>query len=708
MKKIIITLLFLILGSSLVVIFPHLPQNLGQLRELLPSWQSFLSERPYESKIYFGLIYVAVTALSIPGAALLTLAAGALFGLWWGVLIVSFASTAGAAISFLLAREFFGAYINRKYSESLKAVNEGLRRDGVIYVLFLRLVPAFPFVLVNLLLALTSVRFVVFVLASQLGMLPATFLFVAAGQELSKLTSVSDVLSLRAFLVLAALGFVPLCFRFVAQWFARRRLYGKWPKPKTYDYDLVILGGGSAGLVSAQVGTTLRARVALIESHKMGGDCLNTGCVPSKTLIRIAKDVAAAKKGARWLLGEFSKGEINYSALKEEVSRVVSTIEPHDSMERYRSLGVDCHSGHGFVRSPFEVVVNEKILRTRNIIISSGARPRTPQIEGLGDVPFCTSDTLWDLERLPRRLLILGGGAIGCEIGQAMQRLGSQVVIVDRGAKPLAREDNEGAEVIRAVLEREGVTFISQVVIERAQKREQGGALLVSTPSGMQTLEFDLLFLAAGREPRLGGMGLDELALLTEGRLEVDQNLATRFPNIYACGDVIGPFQFTHAAAHQAWHAAVNALARPWKQFPVDYRFLPWVTFTDPELARIGYTETEAEAKSVKYEVFTFPMVRSDRAQTEGATDGFTKILCAKGSDRIIGATIVGSRAGEMIGEVALAMRNGLGMKAILRTVHPYPTYSEALRFAAGDWQRKHAPLWLLPWSERYFRWRRG
>jgi pyruvate/2-oxoglutarate dehydrogenase complex dihydrolipoamide dehydrogenase (E3) component/uncharacterized membrane protein YdjX (TVP38/TMEM64 family) len=659
--------------------------------------------------VYFGL-YVVVTALSIPGAAIMTLAGGALFGLLWGLVIVSFASTIGATLAFLAARFLLRDAIQARYGERLRAINDGVAKDGAFYLFTLRLVPLFPFFLVNLLMGLTPIRTRTFYVVSQLGMLPGTIAYVFAGTQLAKVQSVKDVLSPGLVAAFVVLGLLPLVLRWWTRWLAARRVYHGHARPASFDYDLVVIGAGAAGLVSSYIGATLKARVALIEKHKMGGDCLNTGCVPSKALLRSAKLLAEARDSAKYGIRRLD-AEFRFADVMERVQQVIRKVEPHDSVERYAGLGVDCIRGAARLVSPWHVEVDgQRRLSARHIVLATGARPLVPRIAGLDAIPYFTSDTIWSTRELPKRLLVLGGGPIGCELAQAFARLGSAVTIAEMLPRLLPREDADAAAEVAQAFERERIR-VAAAHKALAVERDGDAYALVCEHAGRQVrLPFDTLLVALGRKANVEGFGLEELgvALTDKGTIAADGLMRTNFPNISVCGDVAGPYQFTHVAAPQAWYAAVNALLAPWWSFTADYRVIPWCTFTDPEVARVGLSEQEANEQGIAVEVTKYGLDDLDRAIADSVDHGFVKVLTPPGKDTVLGATIVGAHAGELLAEFVLAMKHGIGLDKILGTIHSYPTLMEANKYAAGVWKKAHAPQRALAWAERYFAWRRG
>ncbi len=687
--------------------------DLGQLLdlELLQSrhgeLMAYVQSAPLPAALLFFLLYVAVAGLSLPGATVLTLVAGALFGLFWGVLIVSFASTLGATLAFLLSRFLLRDWVQQRFGDRLEGINAGIEKDGAFYLFGLRLVPLFPFFMINLLMGLTPMPAWTFAWVSQLGMLAGTVVYVNAGTRLGQLESLSGILSPGLLGAFALLGLFPLMARRALDGLRARRCYRGWQRPARFDCNVIVIGAGSGGLVSAYIAAALKAKVALIECGRMGGDCLNSGCVPSKALIRSARFLADARRAAELGLRD-AEVRFDFAEVMARVRRVIETIEPHDSAARYARLGVEVIQGRARILSPWQVAVEGRVLSGRNIVIATGARPFVPPLPGLEQVAYLTSETLWRIRERPGRLLVLGGGPIGCELGQCFARFGSEVTLV--GPRLLPGEDQEAGELLAGRLRREGVRLELGWRVE-AFRVEAGVQRAICRSGGkVQQIEFDQLLLALGRVPNTRGLGLEELKipLTPEGTIETNEFLQTRYPNIFACGDVAGPHQYTHTAAHQAWHVAVNALFGALYRFRVDYGAIPHTTYTEPEVARVGLNEQEARAQGVEYEVTRFDLAALDRAIIDEAAEGFVKVLTVPGRDRILGATIVGERAGELITEFVTAMRHGLGLNKLLRTVHAYPTLGEANRQAAGAWRRAHAPERLLAWAERFHRWRRG
>ncbi len=670
--------------------------------------QFYVANRLLTLGLYF-VFYVLVTALSLPGAAVMTLAGGALFGFLPALLVISFASTIGATLAFLVSRFLLRDWVQERFRERLAAINRGIEKEGAFYLFTLRLVPIFPFFIINLVMGLTPMRTLTFYWVSQIGMLAGTAVYVNAGTQLGQINSLSGILSPGLLLSFVLLGVFPLLARKGVDFMQKRKSLKAFPKPKSFDYNLVVLGAGSAGLVSSYIAAAVKAKVALIEKHKMGGDCLNTGCVPSKALIRSAKLLAYGRRaeefGFRKTETEFEFGEV-----MERVQRIVGQVEPHDSVERYTGLGVDCIQGEARITSPYTVEVAGRTLTTRSIIVATGASPFIPPIPGLDLVDTLTSDNLWQLRELPKRLVVLGGGPIGCEMTQAFARFGAQVTQVEMASQLMGREDPDVAEFVRGRFEAEGVNVLTdhaamQVLVE------DGEQILICEHQGQPVrVPFDRILVAVGRRANVTGFGLEELGVrLSEGgTIETDGFLRTNIPNIFCAGDVAGPYQFTHTAGHQAWYASVNALFGDFKKFQVDYRVIPWCTFTDPEVARVGLNESEARQQNLDHEVTRFELAELDRAIAEGETHGWIKIITPPGKDKILGVTIVGSHAGDLLAEYILAMKHGIGLNKILGTIHPYPTLAEANKMAAGEWKKAHVPKKLLGWVEKLHSWRRG
>jgi len=672
------------------------------------------AERPLVVLGGFFAVYVAATALSFPGATVLTLLAGAVFGLGVGTLVVSFASSLGATLAFLSARYLLRGFVQARFGQRLAEIDRGIQKEGAFYLFTLRLVPLFPFFVINLLMGLTAMRAATFYAVSQLGMLAGTLVYVNAGTQLAGLKSLAGILSPGLLGSFVLLGVFPLAARRLIEAMKSRRALARWAgrKPKRFDRNLVVIGAGAAGLVTSYIAAAVKAKVTLVEGHRMGGDCLNTGCVPSKALIRTATLMHQLQHSADYGVAQ-AEGRLDFAAAMERVAAIVGAIEPHDSVERYTALGVDVQIGRAFIVDPWHVRITAadgsvQTLATRSIVIATGAEPFVPPLPGLEAVGVLTSDTLWNLRELPRRLLVLGGGPIGCELAQAFARLGSQVTLVEMAPRLLGREDAEVSAFAQRALQADGVSVLTGCEALRCEL-DAGGQWLVAVAGGTeQRIGFDQLLCAVGRVARLSGFGLEELGIPVGRTVQTDECLRTVFPHILAAGDVAGPYQFTHVAAHQAWYAAVNGLFGSLKTFKADYSVIPSATFIDPEIARVGLNEQEAVAQGVAFETTRYDLEDLDRAIVEGEARGWVKVLTVPGKDRILGVTIVGSHAAELLAEYVLAMKHGLGLNKILGTIHIYPTLAEANKYAAGVWKRQHQPEGLLKWVERYHNWRRG
>ena len=686
--------------------------SLQSLKSQQAAIEAFRTGNPLLSIAGYFVVYVIVTALSFPGAALLTLAGGAVFGLLGGTVIVSFASTLGATLAFLMSRFLLRDWVAGRFGQRLAAIDAGVRREGGFYLFTLRLVPAFPFFLVNLLMGLTAMKTWTYFWVSQIGMLAGTVVYVNAGTQLAKLDSLSGILSPGLLGSFVLLGIFPLIARKLVEIVRMNKVFAHWKKPARFDRNLVVIGGGSAGLVTSYIAAAVKAKVTLVEKHKLGGDCLNTGCVPSKALIRSAKFLSHISRSAEFGIASAS-ATIEFSDVMERVQSVIRTVEPHDSAERYTELGVDVVQGSATIVSPWEVDITRddgstQRLTTRSIVIATGARPFVPPIPGIEDVGYLTSDSVWNLRKLPRRLVVLGGGPIGSEMTQAFARLGAKVTQVEMGERIMVREDPDVSELVTQRFRSEGI----DVLLKHQAKQfmiENGEKILIAEHDGQDVrIPFDAVLVAVGRVANLKGFGLEALGIPTGRTVDTNEFLQTNYPNIYAAGDVAGPFQFTHTAAHQAWYAAVNALFDPFKKFKADYSVIPWATFVEPEVARVGLNELEAREKGIPYEVTTYGIDDLDRAIADSEAHGFLKVLTVPGKDKILGVTIVGEHAGDLIAEYVLAMKQGIGLNKILGTIHIYPTLAEANKYVAGNWKKAHAPQNLLAWVERFHAWRRG
>ena len=709
MKKILI--LAIVAGLIVVYFVFDLGQylDLDYFKQQQERIMAYRESFPMRTAAIFFITYILVTGLSLPGAAIATLIGGAIFGLLWGTVIVSFASVIGASCAFLVSRHILRDTIQSRYGDRLRTINEGCEKDGAVYLFTLRMVPLFPFFLINLLMGLTPMRLGMFFIVSQIGMLPGTIVYVNAGTQLAKIDSLGSILSPTLIASFVLLGIFPLISKKIIDALKARKALGKYKKPKKFEFNTVVIGAGSAGLVAAYIAAAVKAKVALIEKAKMGGDCLNTGCVPSKAIIRTAKFLSHQKRSKEFGVHTAS-AEFDFKEVMDRVRSIIGVIEHHDSVERYTGLGVDCFAGHATIESPYCVDVDGKKLTTRSIVIASGAEPAVPHLPGIDDVNYYTSDTIWEINELPKRLLVLGGGPIGCELSQAFVRLGSNVTQVQRIPRIMPREDPEYSEMVLKQFIEDGV----DVRLEHQAKEvitENGANVLVCEHNGEEVqIEFDTLLVAVGRRARISGFGIDQLGIeLSSNRtIEVNEFLETNFPNIYAVGDVAGPYQFTHFGAHQATSATTNALLRPFYRRRVDYSVIPWATFTEPEVARVGLNEQEAKQKGIEYEATVYDFKDLSRAIADSEARGEIKVLTPPGKDKILGVTIAGEHAGDLISEFILAMQCGIGLNKILGTIHIYPTLAESVRFVAGNWKRKQVSEKTMKILKGFNKWRRG
>ena len=656
------------------------------------------------------VIYAVATALSVPGAAILTLGAGALFGFGWGLLLASFASSIGATLAFLASRFLLRDWVKNTFSKKLESIDKGIEKDGAFYLLSLRLVPIFPFFIINLVMGVTSIKTWTYYWVSQLGMLIGTAVFVNAGTQLVEINQLSDILSSDLILSFVLLGIFPILAKFILSALQQRRVYKGWKKPQKFDRNLVVIGAGSAGLVTAYIAAAIKSKVTLVERHKMGGDCLNTGCVPSKSLLHASK-LAHIHHTSQNAGVTYDAPKVDFKAVMNKVHSVIKSIEPHDSVERYESLGVNVAIGSATIVSPWQVDIQTEdgvqSLTTRNIVIATGARAFVPDIPGLKDIDYLTADNLWEIQEQPKRMIVLGGGPIGCELSQAFGRLGTHVTQIERGAQVLSKEDPDAALHLQTQLEKDGIDLRLNTSAIAVETTSEGNVLLVEFAGKEERIPFDKILVAVGRQANLTGFGLEKLGIETDRTVITNDFLQTKYPNILAAGDVAGPYQFTHVAAHQAWYAAVNALFGTFKKFQVDYSVIPWATFAEPEIATVGLNEVSAKQQGIEVEVTRYDIGGLDRALADDHARGFVKVLTKPGKDKILGATIVGANAGELLAEFVLAMKHGLGLNKLLGTIHIYPTMAEANKNVAGNWKRDHAPQKVLAFLERFHTWRR-
>ena len=484
--------------------------SLAYVQEQRAELESLFRTRPALVVAGFFALYVAVTALSLPGAAIMSLLGGALFGLGLGTVIVSFASCIGATLAFLVSRYLLRDVIKRRFGERLTDIDKGIEREGAFYLFTLRLVPVFPFFVINLLMGLTTMKVWTFYWVSQLGMLAGTLVYVNAGTQLAQLKSLSGIVSPGVIGSFVLLGLFPLLAKKLIDIVKARRVYARWTKPKRFDRNMVVIGAGAAGLVTSYIAAAVKAKVTLIERHKMGGDCLNYGCVPSKALIRTATLVHQMRHSRHYGVAS-ADWTLDFAEVMQRVARIVQEIEPHDSVERYSALGVEVLQGEAKIIDPWQVRVRfpggrEQTLSTRSIVIATGAEPFVPPLPGLSDVGCLTSDTLWGLKLLPKRLVVLGGGPIGCELAQAFARLGSLVTQVEMLPRILVREDEEVSAHAHKALEADGVTLLTAHKALRCERDGDHKFIVLEHQGGELRIGFDELLCAVGRVARLKGL----------------------------------------------------------------------------------------------------------------------------------------------------------------------------------------------------------
>lgn len=708
MKKILILLTIIILIACFFIFDLHQYLDFSYIKSKQQALTDYYQANPLQSIVIFFVIYVLATSFSIPGASVLSLLAGAIFGLLLGSTIVIFAATIGATVAFWLARYLLGTTIQEKYADKLKTINAGVEKDGAFYLLTLRLLPIFPFFIINVLMGLTPIRTLIYVVTSFFGMLAGTIIYVNVGTQLANLESISGILTPKIWAAFILLAVFPWIAKSIINSIKTRRIYAGFNKPKSFDYNLAVIGAGSAGLVSSYIAAAVKAKVVLIEKHKMGGDCLNTGCVPSKALIRSAKFISQVHHAKKYGFKQ-ANAEFDFKDVMNRVQNVIKDIEPHDSIERYTNLGVECIQGEAKLKDPWTVEVNGNTFTSKNIILATGAEPFVPPIPGLDKVNYLTSDTIWNVQKLPKNMVVLGGGPIGCELAQSFARFGAKVSLVEMAPRIMLMEDPEISTMVEKSLIDDGINLLTNHTAKEAKQNNGVNTLVCTNNDEELLLEFDVLLVAVGRKARGSDVWMENLNIeqRKNGTLDTNEFLQTNYPNIYACGDVTGPYQLTHTAAHQAWYTSVNSLFGAFKKFRVDYSVIPWCTFTEPEVAHVGLNEQQAKKENIEYEVTKFDISDLDRAIADGEAHGVVKVLTKPGKDKILGVTIVGDHAGDLISEYVTAMKYSLGLNKILGTIHIYPTLAEANKYAAGEWKRAHAPQKLLAFAEKFHRFNR-
>jgi pyruvate/2-oxoglutarate dehydrogenase complex dihydrolipoamide dehydrogenase (E3) component/uncharacterized membrane protein YdjX (TVP38/TMEM64 family) len=663
---------------------------------------------PWWTGSVFFAAYVALTVMSFPGTVVLTLLAGALFGLVGGTLMVSFASNIGALVAMLISRFLLRDWIQRRFNKQIASINRGLERDGAFYLFSLRLIPLVPFVLLNPALGLTRVSMWTFWWTTQAGMLPGHAIYVGAGRQLARIREISDILSPSLIGTLALLAIFPLAATKLLTLYKARKVYKGWQKPKSFEHNLLVVGGGSGGLAAARIAASMKARVALVECERLGGAALHSGSVPARALMRAANMNYALRHGST--LGIRLRTEVDFAEVMAQVRRTLDEAQEHVTAESCKSTGVEMIRGKAQMTSPWSIQVGDRTLCSRAIVIATGSQPVIPPIPGLENVEPLTCEDVWDLQQRPERLLIMGGEANACELAQAFQRLGCQVTLAVEGEMLLAAAEPEAREAVHDALRADGVEVLLKVSPQRFELVENERRLDCLIDEQKHSLPFDQVLLALGRKAHLDDLGLErlELNIREDGSLEVDEYLATRYPNIYAVGAVAGPDSSFQSAKHHAWYAAANGLFSGFRRFMVSDRVVPRVAFTSPEIASVGLTEAQAKLAEVEYEVTMLDLDSLEAAQMSAGNSGFLKVLTERGRDRIIGVTLVGDGASETLAVFVLAMKHKLGLNKLRRTVHINPTLAEASLAVAEAWRRAHTAKRPQTWAARLHRWRLG
>ncbi len=708
MKKIVVLLVIATLIGCFFIFDVQQYLDFAYVKSKQQVITDYFHAYPLKTILIFFFVYVVVAALSLPAVGVLSILSGAIFGLLPGTGIVLLAATLGATIAFWFSRYVFRDFVQNCFGDKLQVINRGIEKDGAFYLFTLRLIPIFPFFIINLAMGLTPMRTIVFFVTSLAGMIAGSFVFVNIGTRLANVDSLDGIFTPAIIFAFLLLAIFPWLARKIVTILKARRVYKGFTKPKKFDYNLIVIGAGSAGLVTAYIAATVKAKVALIEKNRMGGDCLNTGCVPSKALIRSAKFISQVRRAEQYGC-KHAEVEFEFKDVMARVRRVIKKVEPHDSPERYTMLGVTCIRGNATLHDPWTVSVDGETLTGNAIVLATGAAPFIPNLPGL-DKDYYTSDTIWDLTELPRRMTVLGGGPIGCELAQCFARFGTHVTLIQKGPRILPREDPEISDMVATSLAQDGIQIMTQHVAVEVMRHDDAKALVCNHKGKDVKIPFDTLLIAVGRSACTQNVWDKSLkiGISQNGRLEVNEYLQTNYPNVYACGDVTGAYEFTHVAAHQAWYVGVNALFGKFKKFRVDYSIIPWCTFTEPEVARVGLNEEQARKRNIDYEVTRYDISDLDRAIADEEARGIVKVITPKGKDKILGATIVAAHAGELITEYISAMKHKLGLNKILGTIHVYPTLSEANKYAAGEWKKAHAPEKVLHWLKKYHTFQRS
>jgi pyruvate/2-oxoglutarate dehydrogenase complex dihydrolipoamide dehydrogenase (E3) component/uncharacterized membrane protein YdjX (TVP38/TMEM64 family) len=723
------------------------------LREWFVYFESYVKSLGTLGPVLVAVVYVLCTVAFVPASAL-TIGSGTLFGLKTGFIVVIIGANLGALCSFLLARSFLRQKVATWAAGNAKfrALDQAIGRQDFKMVLLTRLTPVFPFVLLNYFLGLTAVRTGAYVLANLIGMLPAMFLFVYIGaatrdalagdtadfyQQVFKYLGLAATIALLVVMTRIArkalreaeqaeegsvvLGKPRLDGRYQPMPFDKMILEGDihdrillgnchppgWVNPTpSRKYNLVVLGGGTAGLVSAAGAAALGAKVALIERNLMGGDCLNVGCVPSKSLIRASRAWHEVLGGTRFGVSLAGEPKIDFAAVMARMRKLRADISEHDSVERFSKLGVEVFIDNGRFAGPNAIEVDGAKLQFDRAVIASGARAAVPTLPGLEESGFYTNETIFTLTELPRRVAVIGAGPMGCELAQSFQRFGSEVSLLTHGGEILPKEDGDAAAIVRRQMEEDGVRIVTGAELERVSATGSGKKLNLSVGDRKAEIECDAILVCIGRTPNLENLGLEEAGVRYTARgVEVDARLRTTNPRIFAAGDICSRFKFTHAADAMARIVIANALFMARRK--VTDLVIPWCTYTDPEIAHVGYYEKDARVARFDVATITQPLHDVDRAILDGETEGFARVHYDKKTGRILGGTIVARHAGEMIGELTVAMAAKQSVGVLSSTVHPYPTQAEALRKIGDAYMRTKLTPLVKKLFARWLAWRR-
>src|SRR6266566_5169264 len=704
---------------------------------------------PWGPVIFVG-IYIVATVFFIPGSVL-TLGAGAVFGMGLGSVCVSISATLGATAAFLVGRYLARDGIARKIekNEKFATIDRAVAEEGWKIVLLTRLSPVFPFTLLNYAFGLTRVKLSHYVLASWLGMMPGTVMYVYLGSLVN--IGAGHRQRTTGELVLYGVGLLATVTVAVPVTRVARKALAKkigstetvqtskgiisapsepvlvrppdthnarlvsylhppdWQNPTPApSYNLVVIGAGTAGLVTAAGAAGLGAKVALVEKYLLGGDCLSVGCVPSKAVIRCSRAIFDANEAGRFGVRVGAPAQADFPAVMERMRKLRADLSPHDSAQRFAKLGVDVFLGEAQFTGPDTIQVAGKTLRFKRAVIATGARALQPPIPGLTEAGYLTNETVFSLTECPARLAVIGGGPIGCELAQAFQRLGSQVSLFHKNAHLLDREDMDAAALVQKAFIREGIRVFLNAKITRVERNAGGKILYYEAQGKEETLAVDEILAGAGRAPNVEGLNLETVGVQYDPRkgILVNDCLQTTNPRIYAAGDVCLTWKFTHAADFAARTVIQNALFLGRKK--VSALTMPWCTYTDPEIAHVGLYERDARERGVEVDTYVRESKEVDRAVLDGEEDGFVKFHVRKGHDDILGATIVARHAGEMISEISVAMAARIGLGKLASVIHPYPTQAEALRQCGDAYNRTRLTRTVKKWMGRWLAWQRS